>query len=166
MFDTMTLTKAAAGLILTWLILLLGKWAAEGVYHVGGHGEQAYVIPVEDSAPAEDTGPQVSFDEVYASADASKGEGLFRQCQSCHNLDGTNATGPHLDGVVGRAVASVGGFGYSDALKGLGGEWTPDRLEEFLSGPAKYAAGTKMTYKGMKKIEDRANIIAYLASKS
>lgn len=164
MFDTMTVTKAAGALFAMWLILLLGKWAAETLYHVGGHGEQAYVIPVEESAPADDGADAVPFEEIYAAADAAAGEGLFRACQSCHKLDGSNGTGPHLDGVVGRPVGSVDGFGYSEALLSLGGEWTPDRLAEFLASPKGYANGTKMSYAGMKKVEDRANLIAYLAS--
>ena len=166
MFDTMTLTKAAAAVISMWLVLLLGKWGAETLYHVGTHGEPSYTVAVAESAPAEgaDAGP--SFEELYAKADPAAGEKLFRQCASCHKIDGTNATGPHLDGVVGRPVASVAGFSYDDALKSLGGDWSPDRINEFITNPKAYAPGTKMTYAGMKKPEDRANLISYLASLS
>lgn len=164
MLDTMTVNKAAGGLIAMWLVLMLGKWVAEELYHVGGHGEeQAYAIEVEDAGPAEDAGDEVPFAEVFAAADAADGEGLFRACQACHKLDGSNGTGPHLDGVVDRAVASVDGFGYSDAMVGFGGEWTPERLSEFLANPKGVISGTKMSYAGMRKIEDRANLIAYLA---
>ena len=164
MFDTMTLTKAAGALFGAWLILLLGNWAAEGLYHVGGHGEQSYVIEVADAGGDEPAEDAVPFEEVYASADASSGEGLFRACQSCHKLDGSDGTGPHLNGVVGRDIASVGGFGYSDALAGLEGAWTPEELSHFLENPKGYAAGTKMSYAGMRDVEDRANLIAYLES--
>lgn len=165
MFDTMTVTKAAGALFAAWLILLLGKWGAEGLYHVGGHGEQAYVIAVDDGGDADaEAEPEVPFEEVYAAADAADGEGLFRACQSCHKLDGNDGTGPHLNGVVGRDKGSVSGFGYSDALASMEGDWSPENLSSFLANPKDYAPGTKMSYSGMKDVEDRANLIAYLAS--
>ena len=164
MFDTMTLTKAAGGFLGAFLILLLGKWAAEGIYAVGGHGsEQAYSIEVPESGEAEGGGAdEVPFAELYAAADAGAGERLFKACQACHKVDGSNGTGPHLDGVVGREIASVAGFGYSDALMGLDGAWEPEALSGFLANPKGYAPGTKMGYSGMKDGEDRANLIAWL----
>lgn len=162
MFDTMTLTKAAAALFGTWLLLLLGKWGAEVLYHVESHGEQAYAIEVIDDAPAEEAEPEVPFAEVFAAADAGAGERLWRACQACHKLDGSNGTGPYLNGVVGRAVGGVDGFGYSDVLASHGGDWTPDELSAFLENPKEYAPGTKMSYSGMRDVEDRANLIAYL----
>ena len=164
MFDTMTITKAAGALFAAWLILLLGKWGSEGLYHVGGHGEQAYAIEVATDEPAEDDAPEVPFEEVFASADAGAGEGLWRACQSCHKLDGSDGTGPHLNGVVGRDIGSVAGFGYSDTLASMEGDWSPEALSGFLANPRSYAEGTKMSYSGMKDVEDRANLIAYLAT--
>lgn len=176
MFDTMTITKAAGALIGSLLFLLLMTWAASGIYHIGaggGHGEgeehaQAYTIPVEDAGgssedAAADAGPD--FATVMASADAAAGEKVFGKCKACHKLDGTDGTGPHLNGVVGRAVGSVGGFGYSDAMHAHAGEapdWTPEALEEFLADPKGVVSGTKMSFAGLKKVEDRANLIAYL----
>ncbi len=165
MFDTMTMTKAVGALCTMWLILLLGKWGAESLYHVGGHGEeQAYVIDTGEGEATEEAAPEVDFATVFATADAGAGERLWRQCQACHKLDGSDGTGPHLNGVVGRPVASVAGFNYSDALAGLGGEWTPENLSHFIENPRGYATGTAMSYSGMAKIEDRANLIAYLAT--
>jgi cytochrome c len=166
MFDTMTLTKAVGALCATFLVFLLGKWAAEEIYHMGGHGEgheQAYSIDTgatEDAAPVE----EVSFEEVFAAADPAEGESLFRACASCHKLDGTDGTGPHLNGVVGRAAQSVAGFAYSGALIEVVDVWTPEHLNGFLTNPRTYAPGNKMSYNGMADIEDRANLIAYLAS--
>jgi cytochrome c len=165
MLDTMTVTKAAGALFGMWLILLLGKWAAEGLYHVGGEGEeQAYSIAVEESGGEEEAEDAVPFEEVFASADAADGEGLFRACQSCHKLDGSNGTGPHLDGVVNRDIGAVEGFSYSETLASMEGDWTPEALSGFLENPRGYAEGTKMSYAGMKDVEDRANLIAYLQS--
>lgn len=168
MFDTMTMTKAVAALCAMLLVLLLGEWAATSIYHVGGHGkygEQAYVIDTGadevDDAPAE----VVDFATVFAAADAGAGERLWRQCAACHRLDGTDGTGPHLDGVVGRAKASVAGYAYSEgALAQAGGEWSPENISAFLESPRGYMPGTKMSYSGMGDVEDRANLIAYLAA--
>lgn len=163
MFDTMTLTKIGGGLFGAWLILLLGKWAGEEVYHADAHGEQSYVIEVAGAEPEE---PEEEIDMValMAAADADKGSSVFRKCSACHKLDGNDGVGPHLNGVVDREVASVAGFGYSGALTGLGGAWTPEQLNGFLANPKGYAPGTTMGFAGLKKPTDRANVIAYLLS--
>jgi cytochrome c len=168
MFDTMTLTKVVGGLCGTLLVFLLGGWAADIIYgggHGGGHGEvaQAYSIPVEDSGEAAPEEEAVPFEEIYAAADASAGEGVWRNCRSCHALEeGVNGTGPSLYGVVGRAVGAEPGYSYSGALKAVADVWSPENLDGFLEAPRDYAPGTKMTYNGLKDVEDRANLIAYL----
>jgi cytochrome c len=167
MFDTMTVTKVGASLCGMLLVLLLGAWAAESLYHVGGHyGEQAYVIetgerwrwrpnPSRRSPSRRSSQPQTQ----------ASGEGLWRQCQACHQLNGTDGVGPHLNGVVGREKAVGRGlFDYSDgALAQAGDVWSPENLAGFLESPRDYMPGTKMSYSGMRDIEDRANLIAYLA---
>ena len=160
MFDTRTLTKIAAGLCGAWLILLLGKWAGEELYHADAHGEQSYVIEVAsaDAAPAE----EIDLVALMAEADADKGSKVFRKCTACHKVDGTDGVGPHLNGVVDRDIASVAGFGYSGALGGLEGDWTVEALMGFLESPKNYAPGTTMGFAGLKKPADRANVIAYL----
>lgn len=168
MFDTMTMTKVLGGVCGTLLVFLLGSWAAEEIYHAGGHGdhEQAYVIPVEGGDEIEEVveeGPP--FADVYALASAADGEGLWRACSACHALEeGVNGVGPHLYGVVGRDVAAVGEFNYSGNLIAVNDVWTPEELNAFLESPRNYAPGTAMGYNGMRKIEDRANLIAYLDS--
>ena len=165
MFDTMTLTKVVGALCGALLIFLLGNWAGEAIYSSGETGKPAYSVAAAGAAaPAAAAAAGPDFKTVYASADASKGESVFKKCTACHKVDGNNATGPHLNGVVGRAVASVDGFAYSDAVKKLGGDWTPDRLDSWLTDPKAYAPGTKMGFAGLPKVEDRANVIAYLAS--
>ena len=170
MLDTMTLTKAVGALCAFWLVLLLGKWAAEGLYHVevsDGHSEQAYVIDTGEGDAPEEAVEEVPFDVVFASASADAGERLWRQCQACHALDGTDGVGPHLNGVVQRPKASVDGYAYSDAAVADQGEaWTPDNLSAFISNPRGYWPGTKMSYSGLDDVEDRANLIAYLATTS
>jgi cytochrome c len=112
------------------------------------------------AAPA----PQVPIAQLLASADPKKGQALTKPCQTCHNFDkGAGAkVGPHLWGVVGRPKASVEGFNYSAALKKLGGNWTFEDLNTFITSPAKDAPGTKMAFGGEKDPKKRADIIAYL----
>ena len=174
MFDTMTLTKAAGALIGALLFLLLVQWAASSLYAVGSgesHGAegeehaQAYTIPVEESAEggeAEAEGEQIDFAALMEAADPAAGEKEFGKCKACHKLDGTDGVGPHLNGVVGRAVASIGGFGYSDGMVAHGGDWTPEALQEFLANPKAAVPGTKMAFAGLKNPEARANLVAYL----
>lgn len=172
MFDTMTLTKVVGGLCGTFLVFLLGGWLAETIYHEPEHAgeehQQAYTIEVPEEGSggggeAEEEGP--AFEEVFANADPAEGEGVFRNCRSCHSIEGENMTGPHLDGVVGREVAGVDGFSYSGALVESPAEtWTPENLDAFLEDPQGYAPGTAMTFNGVRRIEDRANLIAWLQS--
>ncbi len=162
MFDTMTMTKVAASLCGALLVFLLGSWLGEALFHTGGHGEQAYVIDTGEDEATEEVA-EVSFDEVYASADASAGERLFRACAACHKLeDGANGTGPHLWGVVGRDKGAVDGFSYSSAMAEQEGVWSPENLNGFIENPRGYTPGTSMSYNGMRDIGDRANLIAYL----
>jgi cytochrome c len=104
--------------------------------------------------------------EVYlAKADAAKGEQVFKKCGACHNADkgGPNALGPNLWGVLGEPIGQgAGGFAFSDALKTKGGSWDWDKLGQWLKSPKAFAPGTKMTFAGLSKPEDRADVIAFL----
>lgn len=167
MLDTMTLTKVVGGVCGALLVFLLGKWAAESLYSMeaGGHGEEhtaAYVIDTGGDTGGEVVA-EVPFAELLASADVAKGEKLFGKCRACHKLeDGANATGPYLHGVVGRPIDTAVGYSYSGALLQVGDVWSPEHLNTFLTKPKAAAPGTKMSFKGLPKAEDRANLIAYL----
>ncbi len=168
MFDTMTLTKIVGGFCGALLVFLLANFAAEKIYYTEAHGEgehQAYVIDTgaeeDKAAAAEEEGP--NFAELYARADIAKGEKVFGKCKACHKLEkGANATGPYLYGVVGRKVDSAEGYAYSGALEKVVDVWTPENLFHFLENPKGFAPGTKMGFSGLKKPEDRVNLIAFL----
>ena len=163
MFDTMTLTKIGGGIFGAWLVLLLGKWVGEEIYHADAHGAQSYVIEVE-SAEEDEPEEEIDFAALMASADLEAGAKIFRKCSSCHKAeDGENGVGPHLYGVVGRDIGSVDGYGYSGALTSAEGDWTAEELSAFLTDPGSYAPGTAMGFK-LKKTADQANVIAYLDS--
>jgi len=166
MLDTMTFTKAAGGICGALLVFLLGQWAADALFHVGSKGEPAFVVEAEEAAPAEEV-EEVDFATVMASADPDAGARVFRKCSACHKLvAGENGAGPYLHGVVGRAKAAAEGFGYSDTLASMGGEWTPENLSAFLEKPSEYAPGTSMSFAGLRKVEERADVIAYIESVS
>ena len=169
MLDTMTMTKILGGFCGAFLIFLLGNWVAEELYHVGGSGhgdhKQAYVIDTgeEEADTAQEEGP--AFVTLLAAADTGKGAKVFSKCKACHKLEaGANGTGPHLYGVVDRAVAVEADYKYSGALIAVAEVWTAENLNGFLENPKSYAPGTKMGFSGLKKETDRANLIAYLAT--
>jgi cytochrome c len=171
MLDTMTMTKAGGAVCGALLVFLLGGWAAESLYHTGGgHGDdvaQGYSIAVETDQAAVEVvvEDEVPFEELFASADPAAGERLWRQCSACHKLEqGANGTGPYLYNVVGRDKGTAEGFNYSETLATMEGDWTPENLSGFLTNPREYAPGTKMVFRGLSEAEDRANLIAYLAT--
>nr|WP_262386557.1 cytochrome c family protein [Roseobacter litoralis] len=105
----------------------------------------------------------------HISGDAAAGEKVFRKCKACHAVGegAENKVGPALNGVIDRAVASGADFKYSDTLLALGAEgktWSPETLAAFLEKPRSYAKGTKMSFAGLRKEDDRTNVIAYLAT--
>ena len=105
---------------------------------------------------------------LLASADSAAGEKLSKRCAGCHtfNSGGPNKTGPNLWDVVGRDKGSEAGFSYSDAMHEKGGVWSYDDLNAFLADPKGFLQGTKMNFSGIKSVEDRAAIIAYLRQQS
>jgi cytochrome c len=101
--------------------------------------------------------------------DAEKGERVFRKCQACHAVgeDAKNKVGPQLNNIIGREIAALEDFKYSDVLAEMGAEgktWTPEELKAFLEKPRDYAKGTKMAFAGLRKEEERDDVVAYLAT--
>ncbi len=104
---------------------------------------------------------------ALAEGDPEEGEKVFRKCKACHMVgdDAKNRVGPHLNGVVGAEIAHVEDFGYSDAFmakKEEGFEWTEENLAAYLENPREFIPGNKMTFAGLRKEEDREDVIAYL----
>jgi len=125
-----------------------------------------------ESAPSESAAEEPSLEPVaplLASADLANGEKLSKACAACHSFDkgGPNKVGPNLWNIVGAKHAHAEGFAYSDAIAAMADKpWSYEELNAFLAAPKVYAPGTKMGYAGMKKVEDRADLIAWLRSLS
>lgn len=111
-----------------------------------------------------------SLAQEVAGGDAAKGEATFRQCAACHAVGASakNKIGPVLNGVIGRKPGIYEGFKYSPAMieYGQAHVWDVATLDTYLEAPRKVVTGTKMAFAGLRKPEDRANVIAYLATLS
>ena len=108
---------------------------------------------------------------AFAEGDVANGEKVFRKCAACHAVDPAagNKAGPNLHGVIGRTTGTLEGFRFSPAMTeaGAGGQvWTEELLSSFLADPKSMMKGHKMTFAGLKKEEERADVIAFLKSKS
>ncbi len=134
----------------------------ENVFVVGG-ADRDVTADLDDAA---DEAPSIIL--LMVNADPAAGEKVARKCASCHSFNdgGANKVGPNLWNIVGAPIAEVEGYSYSDSLAELGGDWTYDRLNQFLAQPKLFAPGTKMGFAGLKKVEDRVNLIAWLRQQS
>lgn len=99
--------------------------------------------------------------------DAEAGKKVFAKCAVCHVVEkAQNKVGPTLHGVIGRPAGTVEGFKYSDAMKNSGLVWDEATIDQYLANPKGFVKGNKMAFAGLKKPEDRANVIAYIAEAS
>jgi len=126
-------------------------------------GAPATPAPAEQAAAAPKLEP---ITPLLAKADVKKGEEETRVCQVCHTFtkDGANKIGPNLwDVVDGPIGEDRGGYAFSSALEAHKGQkWDPDTLNQWLNNPQQFAPGTKMTFAGFPKAQDRADVVAYL----
>ena len=167
------LFNTAAGWVLFAGVVGLGLAQLSKGYFHGDKPERpeklGYVI---EGAAEETSGPaEMSIAEALNATPAADliaaGEKAYSKCQSCHTIDagGANGIGPNLAGVMGGPVAAKGGFAYSAELKAVGGTWDWDKMNAWLKNPKGMVSGTKMSFAGLSKVEDRAAIAAYLNSK-
>lgn len=151
-----------AGIAALGLSILSSKY-----YHAGSTEpteEKGYEIAgVEEEGEGGAQGPALAT--LLASADVAAGEKVFAKCTACHTIapGGPTGVGPNIHGIMGAPIAG-GSFDYSGALKEVGGNWTWEQMDAWLQSPRSFANGTKMSFAGLGKAEDRANILVYLNS--
>ncbi len=163
---------AVLGTGLLMMVLGVGSQALFAPKPAAKAGDQIAIQEVASDAGAaqEDTTPP-DWGTVLPAGDVAAGATISTKCQSCHNFanGGPNQTGPNLWGVIGRPPGSHPGFAYSGAMQDFGKKqpvWDYNHVYAFLAGPQAYISGTKMSFVGLKKREDRINLIAWLRQQS
>ena len=167
--DSFEWNKIIGAVLGTAIFIFVVRVVAENIYEPEKPAKPGYVVEgvVENAgggaaAPVEEAMPD--WGTVLAKADVGAGKAVSAKCEACHDLSNAKTTkiGPPLFGVVDRPRASVAGFSYSGAMKAKGGNWTYDELFKFLKSPGAYIPGTKMSFAGDSKVDDRINLIAFL----
>ena len=168
--SSMEFNKMAMAVLIAGITAMVGGFIARGTVSPEPLTENVYVVDLgEDAAAVEEVVEEVpSVAELLLLADADSGQGLSRACAACHSFDngGANKIGPNLWDIVNRPIGSAAGFGYSSAMSDKGGDWTYEELDGFLAAPRSWVSGTSMSYAGMRKPEDRADLIAWMRSLS
>ena len=167
----LTFNKVVGAVLATGLAIVGLREISSGIFAPHPVEKPGYAITV-----AEDTGgggavaeAPIDWGTVLPVADIKAGEAVFAKCKSCHTIDagGANGTGPNLHGTLGKKPGTHPGFAYSSGMIEEGNRakiWTYEEVSEFLKAPQKHVPGTKMTFVGLKKPEDRIAVIAYLHS--
>jgi cytochrome c len=174
--DSFEVNKLIGGLLGTVFVVFSIGLISDGLFASPNPEKPGYAIeatePEEGGAAGAPAAEAKPIAELLAHADPKAGEAIFKKCQACHSGEkgGPNKVGPDLWDIVDRPVAEHEGFSYSAGMKEFskGGteHWTYDNLNHFLTSPKNFVKGTAMGFAGLKKDEDRANVIAYLRTLS
>jgi len=166
--------KIIASVLTAMIIAMATGILATAIVHPRPLEKAAYMPPgAEGGAPAAAAGGQAAaptvepIEPAMAKADPAKGQQIAKVCLQCHTFDkgGANKIGPNLYGVTEENIASVPNYQFSQALASHNGDkWDPDKLNVWLYKPQDFAKGTKMTFPGLPKVQDRADVVAYLES--
>lgn len=148
------------------LIVLFAVIAANVLYRPKPLLKRGFEIALSVDGKVVEKKEEVLVDlaTMMKTADVDRGAKIFKKCASCHSAGKGEAAkvGPNLFGVVGRKRASSAGFSYSDAMKAKGGFWDAESINNFITKPKDFIAGTKMAFPGLKKPQDRADVILFL----
>lgn len=159
--------KIFAAILTALLIALVSTLVADILVKPEPLSTPLYVVEgMPEGTEKKETAPTQEDDilPLIEKGDVNEGKQVLRKCLQCHtvDVDGHNRIGPTLWGIVGRHHAIIRDFPYSKAAKEKTGVWDEEALNQFLKNPRAYMPGTKMAFIGLKKIVDRANLIAYL----
>jgi cytochrome c len=170
--DSFELNKILGAVLGTCLVLLSLNITANAIFAPHKPAKPGYDIAVQEAPAAGKPGapaaPEEPIAKLLASADPGRGEASAKKCIACHTFGKgePNRVGPNLWGIVGRAKASVPGFNYSAAMKGKGGNWTIDELNDYLRNPKAMVPGTNMNFAGIPRANERADLLTYLNAKA
>jgi cytochrome c len=159
-FNTIAGWTLAAGIVALGATIVTGQLFKHHPVEAGGYAVESADGGAEGGVAKD---PPIAL--LMQTADAAKGAEVFKKCASCHTINngGANGIGPNLYGTMGEGIGEgKGGFAFSAALSGHGGKWDFESMNAWLKSPKKFAEGTKMSFAGLSKPEDRANLIAYM----
>jgi cytochrome c len=165
--NSFELNKILGALLGCCLVLLSLNITAGAIFAPQKPAKPGYDIAVKEHGASPAAGPaepSQPIEVLLASATSEKGQATAKQCAACHTFEkgGKNLVGPNLYGIVDRDRASVAGVNYSAAMKAKGGKWTYDELNHFIANPRSNIPGTNMTFAGLSRDGQRADVIAYL----
>ena len=168
--------KIIASIVVAILFFVIIGYVADFVMniHPDAKKEVAYKIELPESNLSESIATaQIDtriepISALLMNASIEKGEKIYKKCGSCHNYEkgSRNKVGPNLWNIVNRSKAGMDEFAYSDALAKSEGIWSYEELAAFVYKPKEYIIGTKMNFAGLKKVEDRANLVLFLRDQS
>jgi cytochrome c len=172
--DSLEINKIVACILVVTLVIIGLSNLSEILYEVEKPEVAHFIIEgvddeivLLDAAETNEVIKEVPIQILLASASIDKGAKVFKKCSNCHvpNEGGANKIGPALWNIVNKEIGAAD-YAYSNAFASYEGKWTYDELNGFLKNPKKYIEGTKMSFAGLKKETDRANVILYLRSLS
>jgi cytochrome c len=173
MASSLEFNKTLAAVLTAGIIASGAGVVSRMIYHPVIPEERAYPIDMaaveaEGGEAAQDQEETAEISQLLATANADSGATIAKKCAACHTFEkgGPNKIGPDLWGVLGRDIASVPDFSYSSALSEKEGAWDYEKINQFITSPRKWAPGTKMTFAGLSKAQDRADLLLYLRTLS
>ena len=167
--------KILASIIVAILVVTIISLLGDLIVNINADKskEIAYKIEIEENQQesSSSTNKEIDIEPIsllLSSASVEKGQKIYKKCGTCHNYekDSANKVGPHLWDLINRPKANVEGFAYSKALAEFGGVWSYEELAGFLYKPKEYIEGTKMNFAGLKKVQDRADLVLFLREQS
>ena len=168
--DSFEINKLVAAVVVVFLVVFgIGK-ISDIIFHVEKPSTSAYKVEVSTVSSSQDsnTGELVDIQALLAMGDLDHGKNVWKKCSACHSIKkgGKNKIGPALYSVLGRNIATLGGYKYSKAFVAYGKTWTLEEMNGFLKKPQAYIKGTKMAFAGLKKEKDRASILLFMNQNS
>lgn len=146
-------------------VMLFAILAANLLYHPKKMVKRGFEIEIaaDGKAVVKKEEKPVDLASMMKTADFDRGAKIFKKCATCHTIGRGEAAkvGPNLFGVVGRKRAATA-FAYSEAMKAKGGAWDVESINLFITKPKDFVSGTKMAFPGLKKPQDRADVILFL----